>query len=333
VVRNTCRREEKRNPALAEIQEKTEKMKHNYFRYVALVVLTFQQVIFTLPSYAQCEEVEAVLKDIITKGIRPTVIERTYDTFEKISCITLNKIDEDDFILLGRGLEYSDITQYDPHTVEYNILRMVDKEKGVACEHIFIKRKKDSSPIPLTYNQFQRQRILNLIKAKEEALALLKKQQKYLSTDILNILGDVVVGQIDSPSIPKIFSEVAKRLKEKGIEQVSRYWGLEYVPSENETADFVRQIVEPVDKVLSASGIDTGKFLKYWEAVKFTPDAGMTTGNVAAKIRIYFMEEELQKDIDDLKKRLEQMPADTPYNVHTGVLEEDAYLKNGEKRR
>lgn len=260
-----------------------------------------------LPSAAQCAEVESVLKDIITKELKPTVTRHDYNTYEKVACYTLGEMSEDDFILLGRGLEYSDITKHESDNVDYIALRMVDRQNGVACERIFIRKKNVNAANVQTYNQFQRNRLANLLKAKEEQLAMLKKQQQYLSTDILNILGDVLVGQIDAPEpFADVISEAAQKLKDLGINQVAKYYELNYEPSENETANIVRKIIDPVDKALSVLGIPTGKWLKYWEALKLTPDGGMAIGNVAAKVRIYFMEKELQDDIDHLKKRLEE---------------------------
>ena len=275
-----------------------------------------------LPLAAQCAEVESVLKDIITKELSPTVTRHDHDTFEKVACYTLGEMSEDDFILLGRGLEYSDITKHESDNVEYNVLRMVERENGIACERIFIRKKNENSANVQTYNQFQRQRVANLLKAKQEQLALLKKQQRYLTTDILNILGDVLVGQIDAPGpFSDVVSEAAQKLKGRGIKQVSKYYELEYEPSENETANLVRKIIDPIDKSLGVLGIPTGKFLKYWEALKLTPEGGMTIGNVAAKVRIYFLEKELQDEIEQLKKRLEDIPNEIPSNTFTGTSE------------
>lgn len=293
-----------------------------------LFVWVFILALSCPPAAAQCPEVEAVLKDIITKEIETTVTSREYDTYQKVSCYTLGEMSADDFILLGRGLEYSDITKQEPGTVEYNVLRMVNREKGVACEHIFIKRKKSNPVNYRTYNQFQRQRIANLLKAKEDNLALLKKQQQYLTTDILNILGDVLVGQIDAPGpFSDVVSDASKELKDLGIKQVSKYYEIEYTPSENETANLVRKIIDPIDKAISVSGVSMGKWLKYWEALKLSPDGGMVIGNVAAKVRIYFMENELQEDIEKLKKRLAEIPSDEPSNVYTGTSEERTLLR------
>jgi hypothetical protein len=270
------------------------------------------QALRCLPSAAQCQEVEDVLKDIITKEIsNPKVMNQEYDTYEQVSCITLGEMTDEDFILLGRGLDYSDLNI---HNVDYTILRMVNRDQGIACEHIFIKKKRSTSTSNYK-SQFQRQRIQNLIKAKEEQLALLKKQQKYLTTDVLNILGDVLVGEIDAPQpFLKLITDAATKLKEMGVKEVSKYYDLEYEPSENKTANLVREIIDPIDKTLGALGIPTGKWLKYWEALKLTPDGGMAIGNVAAKVRIYVMEKELQDEIEQLKLRLTEIPYDTSLN-------------------
>lgn len=277
---------------------------------------------------AQCPAMENAVKEIVSTIIHPTIGQRYYDTFEKVACYTLEGINEDDFILLGKGLEYSDITKNDPNTVEYNVLRMFDRKNGVACEHIFIKRKKNTANYR-SFNHSQRQKITNLIKIKEENLALLKKQQDYLNTDVMNTLGDVLVGQIDAPGpFSDIVSDAAQKLKDQGIEQLSKYYEIEYVLSENETANLVRKIIAPIDQALGVFGIPTGKWLKYWEAIKLAPDGGMVIGNVAAKIRIYFMEKELQDDIDNLKKRLAEIPIDAPSNAYSGTSEERIYLKS-----
>lgn len=135
-------------------------------------------------------------------------------------------------------------------------------------------------------------------------------------------MGDVLVGEIDAPEpFSEIVSDAAKKLKDHGIDQVSKFYELEYVPSENETANLVRKIIDPIDKVLGLGGIPTGKWLKYWEALKLTPDGGMVLGNAAAKIRIYFMEKELQNEIDNLKKRYEAIPNDAKSNEFIGTSE------------
>lgn len=262
----------------------------------------------SLPASAQCAEVEAVLKDIVSQEIRPRIIAKDFDTYEKLACYTLDEMKVDDFILLGRGLEYSDLIQLDPSTVEYDVLRMVYREKGVACEHIFIRRRKQ--PATLIYHQSQRKQILYLLKAKQEALATLKRQQQYLTTDILNILGDVLVGQIEAPGpFSDVVSKASKELKERGIVAVSRYYDLDYKPSENENANLVRKVLDPIDKVISATGVQLGTWLKYWETIKLSPDAGMVVGNAAAKVRIYLMESELEDDIKQLQKQLDAIPA------------------------
>ena len=73
-----------------------------------------------------------------------------------------------------------------------------------------------------------------------------------------------------------------------------------------------------------------GKWLKYWEALNLSPDGGMVIGNVAAKVRIYFMENELQEDIEKLKKRLAEIPSDEPSNVYTGTSEERTLLRSNQ---
>lgn len=304
-------------------------MIHNKY-LLCLFIGGFIQLLCCLPLRAQlCPGVEDALKDIVTKEMSPKVVNHEYDTYERVSCITLGAMTEDDFVLLGRGLEYSNLTKHESGSVEYNILRMVNWEKGVA--HIFIKKKNKSATNYKTYNQFQRQRIQNLIKAKEEQLAMLKKEQNYLSTDILNILGDVLVGQIDAPEpLSDIISDAATKLKDLGIKQVSKYYDLEYEPSENKTADLVRSIIDPIDKAFVALGLPTGKWLKYWEALKLTPDAGMAIGNAAAKVRIYFIEKDLLDEIDLLKKRLAEIPNDMPSNVYSGTSEEGTHFTPNE---
>lgn len=122
---------------------------------LTLFLWVLTSLLRSLPMAAQCAEVEEVLKDIVTKKISPKVVNKKIDTFERVTCYNLEGINEEDFILLGRGLEYSDITKNDPNTIEYNVLRMVDKNKGVACEHLFIRKKKDKrtkkfQPVPKT---------------------------------------------------------------------------------------------------------------------------------------------------------------------------------------
>lgn len=281
-----------------------------------------------LPSAAQCPEVETVLKDIV-KDITPKVISQDYNTYERVTCYTLGEMNEDDFILLGRGLEYSNLTKNESNNVEYNVLRMVNRQNGIACERIFIRKKQNNDTKIQTYNQFQRQRVANLLKAKQEQLALLKKQQGYLTTDILNILGDVLVAEIEAPApFSNIISDVAQKLKDYGITQVSKFYEIDYEPSENETANLVRRIINPIDKYLAGFGIPTGKFLKYWAAIKLTPDGGMAIGNTVAKVRLYFMEKELQDEINHLQRRLEENPNDVPSNTYTGTTEGTHFKSN-----
>ena len=109
--------------------------------YLTLFLWVFTMLLRCLPMAAQCAEVEEVLKDIVTKEINTKVVNHNYDTFERVACYNLEGINEDDFILLGRGLEYSDITKKGPNTVEYNVIRMIDK-KMVWHANIFLSEKK-----------------------------------------------------------------------------------------------------------------------------------------------------------------------------------------------
>lgn len=276
--------------------------------YKSLLICVCLLLLRCLSSAAQCDEVEAVLKDIVTKGLSPKVVSQSFDPSKRIACYNIEGLDEDDFILLGRGLQYSNIISNSPNTVEYNVLRMVDIYNGKACEYIFIQENKIRKPNENKYINFNKQKISNLIKAKEENLALLKKQQAYLTTDLLNILGDVLVGEIKATEpFLSIVSDAAKKLKTRGINHVSKYYDLEYEPSENKTADIVRNIISPIDNFLGLSGIPTGKWLKYWEALKLTPDGGMVIGNVAAKVRIFFLEKDLKDEIIMLEKRMNRV--------------------------
>ena len=282
------------------------------FSSLLLVIL---MSIFTLPFSinAQCPEMEETLEELVSQDIHPVIENKNYDIFEKTVCYSIKNVDADEFVVLGKGLEYSNLIKNDPSTVEYRILKATDWEKGYRCEHIFIKRnpnrKKNVPPKCTSLNQFNRVRKQNLLKAKRESLSALKKQQKYLTTDILNIFGGVLVAQIEvTPPLQDALEKSAEELKKLGITEVSKYYDIDYIPSQNETADLVRNILNPVDKILSSSGVPMGKWLKYWEALKLTPDAGMIIGNAGAKVRIYFMIKELEEEISQLEKEISEMP-------------------------
>jgi len=256
------------------------------------------------------------LQEIISNEIHPTISSRNYDTYKKISCYNLSNISEEDFVVLGRGMDFCDFAKDEPSTIECQVLQTTNYDNGIICQSIFIRTKEGAAPKEGLHNydlQRQKTRLENLLKAKEENLQMLKEQQKILTTDILNVLGGVLVAEIPTPSgLPHglsqhwedIISEAANKLKRKGIKAVSNYYEIDYAPSENETADLVREILNPVDKYLNTFHVPIGKWVKYWEAMKLTPDGGMIVGNTASKVRIYFMEKDLEDEIETIKKRL-----------------------------
>lgn len=256
---------------------------------------------------AQCSAVESAIQEAANR-LHPKVQRRDADVFEKTVCWKLEQMPEDEFVILGRGLETVNWLKNDP-SVEYNILETVDYRLGVACQYIFIR--KTGATKPVRYHRSQRAKLEELLKIKQQQLRDLKKNQSNLSTQILDILGDVLVAEIDTPApLNDAIQTAAGQLKKEGIDALSRYYQIDYEPLENSRAETVRRIVTPIDNIMNSAHVPLGKWAKYWDALRLTPDLGMVAGNLAAKIRIYFFERDLEEEIEDLKARLEMEPLD-----------------------
>lgn len=278
------------------------------------------------------EVIEAARREVINyvKNLKVDIMKNHVDSFSSTQCITLkpNSMSVEEFILLNEYLEENPICAElisKNENAECVFIEMLDTQTGEYCNHIYYKAGKQhqykTAPVP---DERQRRSLEQQIDMKKEQLKLLKDQQGYLNIDNAKLITDALISELpqtDSKELDKLMKIAADSLQKKGINKLSKYYDLDYKPSENEVADGVRKFLAPIDKILDKCHISSAKFIKYWEALKLTPDVGMVIGNTAAKVHIYFMERDLKKEIADLEGRLEELkkqpsavkPKDGPY--------------------
>lgn len=275
---------------------------------VLFLLLCFQQ------SKAQCDEEKAdrFLQQYASE-LKFDIESNAYNSASKTVCVNIGEMPTQDFVLLGNYAESNEMLMKQiPANAEYGIIRMFNKEKGVYCEHVFYRHFGKSNtrvvkPANLAEAERRLKKAENTLAARKAAYDALVRNQKELFVDDVNLLGEILVAEIPSTKkkiIDELISKVAKQLKQKGIDKLSKALDVNYVPSTNETADFIESIVGPIDKVLNVKGVDLGKYSIYWEIIKRTPKAGMTIGNLAAQCEIYFRQSELKKEIADLEKQV-----------------------------
>ena len=282
-----------------------------------LIISLFLLGVNTLDVSAQCTpEIIAEARRKVQEHVRKmnvNVVEQVVNEQERSYCACVNNISLQDFMLLNYHLESSRIcTEKMPSNAECSFTELLDRENGVYCNHVFYRKLKSAprhrNPTKAEINEIKY--LEGQLQNKKERLRMLKQQQAYLTTDNLNLFGEILVAEIPNSSmkeLDKLTNKAATQLKEYGINELSKYYEIDYKPSENETAELVRNIISPIDEFLGKYNIDTGKFCKYWEIMKLTPDLGMIIGNSAAKVRIYFMQKELEQEIADHEKRLNEI--------------------------
>ena len=276
------------------------------------------------------EVVEAARKRVkeYVKNMKIEIVNNNVNSFSSTQCITLkpNSMSAQEFVILGEYLDDNPICfEALSANAECVFIEMLDTQTGEYCKHIYYRdgKKHQYKTAPVA-DERQRKSLEQQINMKKEQLKLLKEQQGYLNTDNAKLITDALISEIPSTDIKvldKMLGDAAGKLQEAGIDKLSKYYDIDYKPSENETADRVRNILSPIDKILDKCHISSAKFIKYWEALKLTPDVGMVIGNTAAKVHIYFMERDLKKEIADLEQRLEELnkkfsaaaPKDGPY--------------------
>lgn len=283
------------------------------------------------------EVVEAARKRVkeYVKNMKVEIVKKNMNSFSSTQCITLkpNSMSAQEFVILGEYLEDNPIcAEALSPNAECIFIEMLDTQTGEYCNHIYYKAGKQhhykTAPVP---DERQRRSLEQQIDMKKEQLRLLKEQQGYLNIDNAKLITDALISEIpqtDSKELNKLIKIAADSLQKKGINKLSRYYDIDYKPSENQSADRVRKILSPIDKILDKCHISSAKFFKYWEALKLTPDVGMVLGNTAAKIHIYFMESDLKKEIADLEGRLDELkkqssvvaPKEGPYEQRSIYL-------------
>lgn len=250
----------------------------------------------------------------------PLNIKNVSNSYSKTVCITIDEIPTQDFVIIGDFIEYSpQLMSKIPKNTEYGIIRMFNKEKGYYCEHVFYRQFGSSNsfegkPANLIEAEKRLRTAENTLEARRSELKALKKQQKEIVTDNVNLLGDVLISVVPSTDIKDLDSAIEKaltELKKKGINKMSGALDIYYEPSTNENAELVRKIITPIDKALSVKGVSLKKFNKYWEIIKRTPELGMIIGNSAAQLKIYMRQKDLEKEISrlesDVKKEKENV--------------------------
>lgn len=262
------------------------------------------------------EVVEAAKRELkeYVRDMKVEIVKKDMNSFSSTQCITLkpNSMSAQEFVILGEYLEDNPIcSEVLSANAECVFIEMLDTQTGEYCKHIYYRDgKKHQYKTKPVADERLRKSLEQQIDMKKEQLRLLKKQQGYLNTDNAKLITDALISEIPSTDIKvldKMLNDAAVKLQEAGIDKLSKYYDFDYLPSENETADRVRKILSPIDKILDKCHISSAKFVKYWEALKLTPDVGMIIGNTAAKVHIYFMERDLKKEIADLEQRLEEL--------------------------
>lgn len=287
------------------------------FIIFAIAFLMGIQVVSAQIKPCPPEVVEAARKRVkeYVKNMKVEIVKKNMDSFSSTQCITLkpNSMSAQEFVILGEYLEDNPIcSEALSANAECVFIEMLDTQTGEYCNHIYYKAGKQhqykTAPVP---DERQRRSLEQQIEMRKERLRLLKQQQHELNIDNAKLITDALIAEIPSTDVKvldKLLSDAAEKLQEAGIDRLSDFYGIDdFKPSENETADRVRKILSPIDKILDKCHISSAKFVKYWEALKLTPDVGMVIGNTAAKVHIYFMEKDLKKEMADLEERLEEL--------------------------
>lgn len=264
------------------------------------------------------QEAENKVKNFVSNY--PLNIKNVTKSYSNTVCITIDEIPTQDFVIIGDFIEYNELLMSKlPNNIEYGIIRMFNKEKGCYCEHVFYRQfgssnSLDGKPANLVEAEKRLRKAENTLEARKSELKALKKQQKEILTDNVNLLGDVLISVVPSTDIKDLDNEIEKaliELKKKGINKMSEALDIYYEPSTNENAELVRKIISPIDKTLSVKGVNLKKFNTYWEIIKRTPELGMIFGNGAAQINIYMRQKDLEKEIarleNDVKKEKENV--------------------------
>ena len=304
------------------------------FIIFAIVLIMGIQMVSAQKEPCPPEVVEAARKRVkeYVRNMKFEIVNNNVNTYSSTQCITLkpNSMSAQEFVILGEYLDDNPIcSEALSANAECVFIEMLDTQTGEYCNHIYYRDGKQhqfkTKPVA---DERHRQSLEQQIEMRKERLRLLKQQQHELNIDNTKLITDALIAEIPSTDIKvldKLLSDAAKKLQEAGIDRLSKFYGIdEFKPSENETADRVRKILSPIDKILDKCHISSAKFVKYWEALKLTPDVGMVIGNTAAKVHIYFMEKDLKKEIADLEGRLEELkkqpsavkPKDGPYEQH-----------------
>lgn len=286
------------------------------FFVFAIALLIGIQVVSAQVEPCPPEVIEAAIKELKerVRKMKVEIVNNNVNTYSSTQCITLkpNSMSAQKFVILCEYLESNPIcAEALSPNAEYVFVEMLDTQTGEYRKHVYCRTGKShqfkTKPVA---DERQRKSLEQQINMKKEQLRLLKEQQGYLNTDNAKLITDALISEIPSTDIKaldKLLGDAAEKLKEAGINKLSQYYDIDYKPSENETADRVRKILSPIDKILDKCHISSAKFVKYWEALKLTPDVGMVIGNTAAKVHIYFMERDLKKEIADLERRLEEL--------------------------
>lgn len=308
-------------------------------------VLVLILVNISMELYGQCspEVMERIMKErdeiiksyVLNKLDMPNVEYSRFVPSSNTYCIGLSPLTETQFLFLTEGFQHTDLVKSVPSECHYKILYCESPDTKALqvsiietdeCKRAMVKRN-ESLRQNANSKHFQVKRVRDLISAKKEILSELKKEQKRLSTDIINDLGDIIVAELPMPSkLEHLASPIIAKLKAKGIKKVSDFYEIDYVPSQNENAEYVRQAIEPLDKALSSFNVPVGKYLKYWEAVKLSPSGGKIIGNALAKVRIYFITKDLENEIQKDEEFLNELEKLQRVNTYQEKTKEGIYL-------
>lgn len=280
----------------------------NYYKLLIGMVILLS--VIPAKSQSQCDPNEVAKADEqlrkYTSELKVGIKSSEYNSVEKTVCVCVDGMTDQEFVLLGNYAESNPILMSQiPSDAETVFIRMGDMKKGLYCEHVFYRQLRSGigisgKPADLAAAEKRLKTAETMLAARKSELSALVKQQKEMATDDVNLLGEVLISVIPSTGVKAVDREIenaAKELKQHGINAMSEALDIYYEPSTNKNAETVRKIITPIDKAITIKGVNLGKFCKYWEFIKRTPELGMIVGNVAAQVTIYIRQRDLEKEI------------------------------------
>lgn len=277
-------------------------------------------------SFAQCSatlmaELERQQAQIIEEKLKemdmPEVKKEFVDPNSKTYCVELSPLTETQFLFVTEGYRFTPFCKDTSSKSNYRILYCQDSETNNLLMSVVStspnpmqqqQKARALNPVNAKVEQINRQiaRTEKALKIKRDQLKELRDLQYLLGTEMTDNFANIIVAELSNiPYLGKLIEKIGSKLQAKGIAKLSDYYDINYEPIPNENAELIESIVSPLDEALSASHFPLGKFAKYWDIIKHSPSIGKIAGDGAAKIRIFYMEKDLENEITATEARLE----------------------------